>query len=264
MITTTQPAITLPVPGGLSDTASGWELPVPTVLTPPPDDAEPKPVVTQDQDHELVQGLRKGEDPAVGTLLDRYHSRLLRLAEAFVPSRAVAEEVVQETWLAVWEGIHRFKGESSFKTWLYRILTNRAKSKGIRERRYVPFPVAPYASDSDLDSPGDLDRLPSSSTSSRSGDDWQTTREEHTPERLLLSKEGMAHIEQAIRRLPLIQRQMITLRDLEGLGSEEICHLLGTSPSNQRVILHRAREKVRRALDQYLEGPSATLSTSPS
>ena len=201
----------------------------------------------------LVQALQRGDEAVFSAVMDWYSGSLLRLAMAYVPSRAVAEEVVQETWMGVLEGIGRFEGRSSFKTWLFRILTNRAKTRGIRERRYEPFGLA---------GSGEGDEGPSLEDSlfvaegSRKGHwiDPPQGWEPDTPERALLSKECRMAIEKAIDGLPGNQRQVITLRDVEGVSAEEVCNILTISETNQRVLLHRARTKVRRVLDSYVHG----------
>jgi RNA polymerase sigma-70 factor, ECF subfamily len=196
----------------------------------------------------LVAALRNGDERAFMTLIERYHSSLFRLALIYTPSRAVAEEVVQETWLSVLQGIGRFEGRSSLKTWIFRILTNQAKTRGLREGRSVPFSV--------LHSPGDDQAEPSIEPErfddvqghwTSSPGDWS-----EVPEDRMISQETQACIRSAIDALPPNQQTVITLRDVEGWTSEEVCNVLGISETNQRVLLHRARSKVRRALDQYL------------
>jgi RNA polymerase sigma-70 factor (ECF subfamily) len=202
----------------------------------------------------LVEALRRGDEAVFAAVMDWYSGSLLRLAMAYVPSRAVAEEVVQETWMGVLEGIGRFEGRSSFKTWLFRILTNRAKTRGTRERRYEPFGLP--GTDSEGEEGLSLeDRLFVTQGSGKGH--WIVPPqgwEPDTPERAFLSKECQKAIEQAIDGLPGIQRQVITLRDVEGLSAEEVCNMLTISETNQRVLLHRARIKVRRVLDPYVRG----------
>ncbi len=202
----------------------------------------------------LVQALQRGDETVFSAVMEEYSGSLLRLAMSFVPSRAVAEEVVQETWMGVLEGVGRFEGRSSFKTWLFRILTNRAKTRGTREKRYVPFGLPGSDSDGD-DGPSLEDSL---FVTEGSGEghwaDPPQGWEADTPERALLSKECRLAIEEAISGLPDNQRQVITLRDVEGVSAEEICNILSISETNQRVLLHRARTKVRRVLDPYVRG----------
>ncbi len=202
----------------------------------------------------LVQALQAGDERVFAAVMDWYSGSLLRLALSYVPSRAVAEEVVQETWMGVFEGIHRFESRSSFKTWLFRILTNRAKTRGIRESRYEPFGLSASSTDAD-EGPSLEDSL---FVAEGSGEghwiDPPQAWEPDTPERVLLSKECRAAIEQAIESLPATQRQVMTLRDIEGVSSEEVCNILEISETNQRVLLHRARTKVRRELAPYVQG----------
>jgi len=210
--------------------------------------------VTSSDDLEQLEALRNGDERAFASLVDRYYGSLLRLAMAYVPSRAVAEEVVQETWVGVLEGLSRFEGRSSLKTWIFRILTNRAKTRGQRERRYEPMGLGGDSGDNLDGPPVDPDRF------LKSGyfvDHWVSQPnawEDETPERLLLSKETRAQIEKAIEALPPTQRQVITLRDIEEVGSQEACNILDIAETNQRVLLHRARSKVRRTLEPYMEG----------
>ena len=210
--------------------------------------------VTSSDDLEQLEALRNGDERAFASLVDRYYGSLLRLAMAYVPSRAVAEEVVQETWVGVLEGLSCFEGRSSLKTWIFRILTNRAKTRGQRERRYEPMGLGGDSGDN-LDGPAvDPDRF------LKSGyfvDHWVSQPnawEDETPEQLLLSKETRAQIEKAIEALPPTQRQVITLRDIEEVSSQEVCNILDITETNQRVLLHRARSKVRRTLEPYMEG----------
>ncbi len=212
----------------------------------------------QPDEAELVQALKRGDEQVFSTLMDSYSGQLLRLALSFVPSRAVAEEVVQETWMGVLEGIGRFEGRSSFKTWLFRILTNRAKTRGTRERRYEPFGLSGVDSEGD-EGPSLEDSLFVAEGSGKGH--WVDPPqgwEPDTPERALLSKECREAIEKAILGLPDNQRQVITLRDVEGVGAEEVCNILDISETNQRVLLHRARTKVRRVLDPYVRGDKSS------
>jgi RNA polymerase sigma-70 factor, ECF subfamily len=201
----------------------------------------------------LVERLRAGDESAFETLIDRYHGALLRLALMYVPSRAVAEDVVQETWLGVLKGLDRFEARSSLKTWIFRILTNRAKTRGEREGRSISFSDL-AAADVEADEPSvDPDQF------------WPADHPQwahvwvsyprswnNLPEDRLLSRETFERIQQAIAALPPTQREVIILRDVEGWSSEEVCNILEISETNQRVLLHRARAKVRRELDQYL------------
>ncbi len=207
-------------------------------------------------DSELLDGLRQGSDQAFTEALDRYSGSLLRVAMTYVPSRAVAEEVVQETWMGVFEGLSRFEGRSSFKTWLFTILTNRAKTRGQRESRYVPFAEKSNSEEGDEWGGVDLDSFIQSGSQAGHWIEPPHAWDHGTPERLALSKESREQIENAVEALPATQRQVITFRDLEGLSSEDVCNILQVSETNQRVLLHRARSRVRKTLAEYVKGTS--------
>lgn len=199
----------------------------------------------------LVQALRNGDEAAFAALVERWHGSLLRLAMTFVPGRAVAEEVVQETWVAVLEGLAGFEERSSLKTWIFRILTNRAKTRGGRERRYVPF-LSSEEPEADTEAAVDAARF---RQEGMMAGHWALPPgrwDDDTPEKLLLNSEARKYLEEAIDHLPPLQRQVITLRDIEGMSAEETCNILSLSETNQRVLLHRARSRVRRAIEQYL------------
>jgi RNA polymerase sigma-70 factor (ECF subfamily) len=204
-------------------------------------------------DVELVAALRAGDERAFVDLVERLHPSLVRLARSWVDSPAVAEEVAQETWLGVLRGLETFEFRSSLKTWIFRILVNRAKTRGERESRTVPFSHA--AADGHDGGPSvDADRFLDESHP-RWPHHWGSppNRWEDLPEEQLLGHETRDVIEHSIGTLPPTQRQVIALRDIEGLDSDEVCALLNLSPGNQRVLLHRARSHVRRALERYLE-----------
>lgn len=199
----------------------------------------------------LIAGLRARDEEAFMRLVDLYGGPLLRLARTFVRDRAVAEEVVQEAWLGVLRGIDRFEGRSSLKTWLYRILTNTAKTRGVRESRSVPF----SALGGDDDGPTvDPDRFQGPDGQHPGG--WRSfpVSWDAVPEQRLLGDETQEVIRRTIEALPESQRIVISLRDIEGWSSEEVRNVLDLSETNQRVLLHRARAKVRRALEEYLTG----------
>ncbi len=197
----------------------------------------------------LIDALRRRDEAAFVALVEMYHASLLRL---YVADRAAAEEVVQDTWLGVLKGIDRFEGRSSFKTWLFRILTNIAKTRGVREARSVPFSTL-FEADAEANEPAVTpDRfLPPEDEWAGS---WSIEPSAWTdqPETRLLSREVLAHIRSAIAALPPAQREVITLRDVEGWSSDEVCNALDITETNQRVLLHRARAKVRAALEDYL------------
>jgi RNA polymerase sigma-70 factor (ECF subfamily) len=191
----------------------------------------------------LVEALRAGDEAAFRELVARHHSSLVRLATVFVRSRAVAEEVAQEAWLGLLQGLDRFEGRSSLRTWLFRILTNIAKTRAQREGRSVPF--SSLESDEPTVEPERFSLTDHWAEPPRS---WQDL-----PEERLLAKETLTRVAEAIEALPPNQRAVITLRDVEGWTSEEVRSVLDVSETNQRVLLHRARSKVRRALEKYLD-----------
>jgi RNA polymerase sigma-70 factor (ECF subfamily) len=202
----------------------------------------------------LVEALRRGEDAAFVMLINQYHTPLLRLALLYVSDRTQAEEVVQETWIAVLQGIHRFEARSSLKTWLFRILMNRARTHAQREGRSVPFSALAALDGEQADAEPDADRFFPLDHPQHPGQ-WVSFPPswDDVPEDRLVSQETRGRIEQAIQMLPPGQREVITLRDVEGWSSDEVCGLLGISSVNQRVLLHRARAQVRRALERYFK-----------
>ena len=205
-----------------------------------------------DDERDLIDALRKKEELAFDILITRYHGRLLRLARTFVRSEAIAEEIVQETWMAVLEGIHRFQGRSSLKTWIFQILKNLAKTRGRRESRYVSLSDVASPTDQESNLAMGPERFHASGPLSGHWAIPPEACDEHTPERLLFSKEILTQIEKAIHTLPSNQRQVLILRDIEGLDSEQACNVLGIHSTHQRVLLHRARSKLRVVLEEYL------------
>ena len=201
-------------------------------------------------DQRIIAGLRAGNEAVFVEMVDRYHGSLVRVAMRYTPSRAVAEEVVQDTWIGVIEGIDRFEGRSTVKTWLYRILIYRARARGERERRTVP--MSALAND---------DSAPSVPTERFRGSDalwaghWATPpqRWDGDAEERLLAGEARAIIDAVIAELPPAQREVIVMRDLSHFSAAEVCELLDVTEANQRVLLHRARSRVRAALEQYLD-----------
>ena len=181
-------------------------------------------------------------------MLDRYHAPLVRLARQYVPSRAVADEVVQETWLAVIDGIDRFEQRSSLKTWLFRILVNIARSHGVKENRSIPFATTRRAR---RGPGGGSAPLPARPTPRGA---WkQPPHPWSEPEQHAVDAETLATVRSAIDRLPPAQREVITMRDLLGWSAAEVCDALEVSDANQRVLLHRARSKVRASLEQHYD-----------
>jgi RNA polymerase sigma-70 factor (ECF subfamily) len=202
---------------------------------------------------DLVDSLRGGDEAAFAQLIDSYHVPMIRLAMNYVPSRAVAEEVAQETWLAVLQGLDSFEGRSSLKTWIFRILMNRAMTRGQREHRSVPFSALFDPARAPAEPAVDPDRFRGPNDSWPGGWAHFPTRWEGAPETRLLSRESLDHVAKAIDTLPPSQREVIMLRDVEGWSSREVCNVLRITETNQRVLLHRARSKVRRAMEQYLD-----------
>ena len=192
-------------------------------------------------DEALLRGLRSGDERAFGTLIDRYHGSMVRLALSFVPSRAVAEEVVQDTWLGVLRGLSSFEGRSSLKTWLFSILVNRARTTGAREARSVPI--------ADTGPVVDASRFGPSGAWAEPPEQWIEEAESR------VDAEKLRHLlRTAIDALPPRQREVVLLRDVEGLTSTEVCEVLAISEANQRVLLHRGRGKLRQALETTLGG----------
>jgi RNA polymerase sigma-70 factor (ECF subfamily) len=184
-------------------------------------------------DRELVERLRAGDEAAFVELVRTYQTRLLRLAESVVGSRSVAEEVVQDTWLAVVRGVERFEGRSTFKTWLFHILLNRARTAAGREHR------APPLADDDLG-----ERFDTNGAWATPPVPWADEAEDR-----LVAARLVDRVRELLPALPEAQRQVLLLRDIEGLPAPEVCHLLGVSDGNQRVLLHRARVHLRKHLD---------------
>jgi RNA polymerase sigma-70 factor (ECF subfamily) len=198
---------------------------------------------------QLLEALRAGDEAAFAQLVREYQPSLVRVARIYVSTQAAAEEVAAETWLAVLNGLDRFEGRSSLRTWIFRILTNIAKTRAQRDGRTLPF--------SALQDPGrvpegalDADRFLDPEHPRWPGH-W-AVRPEPWPEDALVAAETQALVAEAIEALPPAQRAVISLRDVEGWSSEEVRNALELSETNQRVLLHRARSKVRRALESYL------------
>ena len=204
-------------------------------------------------DQVLVEALQRGEESAFVALVEAYQGLLIRLAMPYVAHRAMAEDVVQETWLGVLRGLDRFEARSSLKTWICRILVNRARTRAQRDGRLVPFSSF-TAADEEAGKPVvDPSRF---HTSGHQAGHWMSMVQswDDLPEESLLSDETRERVQAAIEALPANQRTVITLRDVEGWQASEVCASLEISEANQRVLLHRARGKVRQALERYFEG----------
>ena len=224
---------------------NAWQRRVPAPL--PQSYSRPMEHLLSREDAQLVDGLRARDEAAFAALMSMYGAGMLRVARMYVSSRAVAEEVVQEAWLGVLKGVDRFEGRSSLKTWLFRIVANTAKTRGVREARSTPF--SSFADDEASVSPdrflGADERFPGH---------WAVPPVSWAgvPEDRLLATETLEVIGRTIERLPPSQRAVLTLRDLEGLSADEVCNALDLTETNGRVLLHRARAKVRAALEDYL------------
>ena len=189
-----------------------------------------------DGDAVLLERLRGGDEEAFVTLVSRHHESMVRLACSFVPSRAVAEEVAQDTGLGVVRGIDRFEGRSSLRTWLLRILVNKAKTAGQRERRTVPF--------GDAESAVDPARFDGSGMWTTPPPHWADSVDDR------LTAESFAKALRAgLDGLPAMQREVVNLRDVDGLTSQEVCEVLDITEGNQRVLLHRGRSRLRQSLE---------------
>ena len=201
-------------------------------------------------DGSVIEALRRGDEGAFARLVDDYHASLSRVARLYITNRAVADEMVQDTWLGVIRGIWAFQGRSSLKTWIFRILINRAKTRAAREGRIVPFarfdvelePVEPAVTP---------DRFQAADHPTEPGR-WMNPPPD--PERRLLAWEAREQLRSAIEALPEHQRLALILRDVEGCSTQDVCNVLGVQETNARVLLHRARAKVRSALEPYLQG----------
>jgi RNA polymerase sigma-70 factor (ECF subfamily) len=197
---------------------------------------------------ELIARLRAGDERAFEALVERHYPTMLAVARHYVSSRAVAEEVVQEAWLGVLNGLDRFEARSSLRTWILRILVNTAKTRGVREARSVPFTsLGPEPA-------VEPDRF-------RNGDDpfpghWRAYpgNWQRLPHEVLTDRETLDVVIAAIHQLPPPQRIVITMRDIQGCDPAEVCEALDVSEGNQRVLLHRARSKVRGALERHFDG----------
>lgn len=192
-------------------------------------------------DDVLVARILARDEDAFVALVARYQKSLLRLARTFVRDDSLAEDVVQDTWMGLVRGLERFEGRSSVKTWLFTILSNRARTRAVREARYVPI-----GTDDDGNEHGSA-----AAGNGANGERIELTR--FTPERTLLSAEVRRYIEEALATLPLAQRAVVDLRDIQQLDTRDVCNILGVTETNQRVLLHRGRTKVRAILAARLE-----------
>jgi RNA polymerase sigma-70 factor (ECF subfamily) len=210
---------------------------------------DPAPLASP-QDLALVERLRAGDEDAFMMLVEQHQAMMLRIARMYVSSQAVAEDVVQDAWVGILKGLDTFEGRSSLRTWMYRILVNIAKTRGVREGRSQPFSAlvdqdeSPSVPESWFHRPGN----PEAGGWSTFPNDWRGI-----PEDRLLAAETLRVVGEAIDTLPPVQAEVIRLRDVLGWTSEDVRNVLDLSETNQRVLLHRARARVRRAVDEYLE-----------
>ena len=202
---------------------------------------------------QLLARLRAGEESAFMELVEGYHSKLKCVARMQVSTPAAADEVVQETWLGVLKGIRRFEGRSSLKTWIFRILMNSAIRRRQRDGRLVPFSAFAKDEVEAAELAVDPDRFFESGNPSQGHWAAPPTSWGDDPERRLLSQECMGQLQQAISELPPAQKSVVALRDVSGWTAEEVCELMEISEANQRVLLHRARSRIRSAMETYLQ-----------
>ena len=202
-------------------------------------------------DGKIVAALRVRDEHAFRALFDRYYPMMKRVARSYVDSDAVAEEIVQETWLAVVTGIERFEGRSALGTWIFSILTHQAKTQTARERRALPFcSLAP-----ETEGEPALDAKCFQRDDEACPGHWASPpRPWQKPERRVLSLEARVRLRDALAQLPERQRVIVGLRDIDGLSAEEVCVLLELSKENQRVLLHRGRSRLRSVLEAYFDG----------
>lgn len=201
----------------------------------------------------LLARLRAGDEGAFGELVDKHHGALIRMALSHVADREVAEEVVQDTWIAVIEGLSRFEGRSSLRTWIFGILIHKAKDRGVREKRHTTFSALESYED-DQDEAIDPSRFQQSGEWAGHWAFPPQPWDDQTPEKLLASQQAVSAMNQAIEALPRNLKEVLILRDVDGLESQEVCELLKITETNLYVRLHRAWERVRRAVEVYLEG----------
>jgi len=208
------------------------------------------------EDSALLDALRRGDEAAFARLIGEHHASLRRVARLYVANASIADEVVQDTWLGVIRGVWAFEGRSSLKTWIFRILVNRARTRAARESRSGPFTGTPSTDTSAVsESSVSPERLLPFADASDLGRWAQPSPDpDSSPEQSLLTKELRERLATAIGALPSNLRLVLWLRDVEGWSSEEVCNALAIQETNQRVLLHRARLRVRAALEPYLKG----------
>lgn len=211
------------------------------------------PAVTSEE-AVLIARLRQGDEGAFQELVTRHHSGLIRMAMGYVADREVAEEVVQDTWTAVINALDRFEGRSSLRTWIFGIMIHKAKDRGVREKRHTTFSSFESAGD-DGEETMDPSRFHQAGHWAFPPQPW----DEQTPEKLLASQQAVTAMNQAIEELPPTLKAVLILRDIDGVDAKEACDILKITESNLYVRLHRARERVRQAVEIYLEGRTSTV-----
>jgi RNA polymerase sigma-70 factor (ECF subfamily) len=229
--------------------------------TPADVEVVPGPRLSRDTgDADLVRRLREGDEAAFAGIVDAWSPMLLRVARNFVSTDASAQEIVQDTWLAVVRGIDRFEGRSALRTWVFRILTNLGKTRGVREARAVP-----WSSLSADDSGPTVDPRRFRGPDDEWASNWTPVGVprpfEPSPEVATLAGEIRTEVGRALRLLPERQRTVVTLRDVHGMTADEVCATLEISAANQRVLLHRGRARLREALENYYRGLAPVIQT---
>lgn len=201
----------------------------------------------------FVARLRRGDEGAFDEMVNRHHSALIRMAMGYVADREVAEEVVQDTWLAVIESLDRFEGRSSLRTWIFGIMIHKAKDRGVREKRHTTF-SAFESVDDDNEEAVDPSRFQQSGEWAGHWAFPPQPWDDLTPEKLLASQQAVKAMNQAIEALPSNLKDVLILRDIEGVETKEACEILKITETNLYVRLHRARERVRQAVETHLSG----------
>jgi RNA polymerase sigma-70 factor, ECF subfamily len=205
---------------------------------------------TVEDESAMIAALRRGDEAMFAAVVDRHTPAMLRVARGYVPSQEIAEEVVQETWIALIKGVEKFEGRSSLRTWLFAVMINIAKGRGVRERRDADAAIVAYTG-------GTVDPALFRGPNEEFPGDWKNWKEyprafPETPESSLLATELVGVAKAELDRLPDRQRMVVTLRDMFGFDSSEVCELLDISLANQRVLLHRGRAALRLVLESYL------------
>jgi RNA polymerase sigma-70 factor (ECF subfamily) len=210
-------------------------------------------VIATADESTLIAGLRDGDETVFAQLVDQHAPSMLRVARGYVPSREIAEEVVQETWIALLKGLDKFEGRSSLRTWLFAVMINIAKARGVRERRDADTAIAAFTG-------GTVDPARFRTGEDRWPGHWREGQEPvafpETPEGSVLGNELVDVARRELDKLPERQRIVVTMRDMLGFDSSEVCEMLDISIANQRVLLHRGRAAVRQVLEHYLEDHS--------